>query len=86
MQRAQALLSAEQQVSAANAQPRLSEEDTDRRLGIISSSASNVPVFDKSVDYLAKVREQSALLREMQGLHEDHSVDFLGLLKELLRT
>ena len=75
MQRAQAILRADEQIS---------KEDTDgKHLGI---SGSNVPVFDKSVDYLAKVQEQSALLREMQGLHEDHSVDFLSLLKELLRT
>ena len=45
-----------------------------------------VPVFDKSIDYFAKVREQSTLLKQMQGLHEDHSVDFLSMLKESVRA
>lgn len=51
-----------------------------------SSKQFDVPVFDKSIDYFAKVREQSTLLKQMQGLHEDHSVDFLSMLKESVRA
>lgn len=45
-----------------------------------------VPVFDKSVDYVGRVREQTGLLHKVQGLHEDHSADYLYMLKELLRS
>ena len=46
----------------------------------------DVPVFDKSVDYVAKVKEQTQLLQSIQGLHEDHSVDFLSMMKEVLHS
>ena len=44
----------------------------------------NVPVFDKSVDYLARFREQLSLSEQMRGLYEDHSVDNLNLLKQCI--
>ena len=31
---------------------------------------SDVPVFNKSVDYIAKVREQTKLLQMVEELHE----------------
>ena len=51
-----------------------------------STTKFDVPVFDKSVDYVTKVKEQSMLLKKMQSLHEDHSVDFLSMLKESVRA
>ena len=35
--------------------------------------AEHVPVFDKRVDYVAKVREQSEVLAMVQTLHETHA-------------
>ena len=55
-------------------------------LGESATVKFDVPVFDKSVDYVAKVKEQTMLLKKVQGLHEDHSVDFLSMLKEFLRS
>ena len=46
----------------------------------------NVPVFDKSVDYVDKVREQMEVLQKVQSLHEDHAVDYLSMFKQVVRS
>ena len=45
-----------------------------------------VPVFDKSIDYVAKVKEQSGVLLQLQHLLEDHSEDYLAMFKEVVRS
>ena len=50
------------------------------------ATKSDVPVFDKSVDYIAKVREQTQMLEMVQALHEDHSVDYINLFKRVVRS
>ena len=46
----------------------------------------NVPVFEKSVDYVEKVREQMDVLQKVQSLHEDHAVDYLSMFKQVVRS
>ena len=46
----------------------------------------DVPVFDKSVDYIAKVKEQTQMLMMVQSLHEDHSIDYINLFKRVVRS
>ena len=40
-----------------------------------------VHVFDKSIDYVAKEKEQSGVLLQLQHLLEDHSEDYLAMFK-----
>ena len=46
----------------------------------------NVPVFDKSVDYSKRVSNQMNVLEKVQSLYEDHSVDYLSMLKDVMDT
>lgn len=43
-----------------------------------------MPAFDPSIDYIKKVGEQSDVLQKVQSLYEDHSTDYLNMLKDVV--
>lgn len=45
-----------------------------------------VPTFDASVNYIQKVREQADVLEKVQSLYEDHSTDYLNMLKDVVHS
>lgn len=54
--------------------------------GGAAPNSSHVPVFDRNIDYVAKVRHQSEILHQMQSLHEDHSADYLVVFKRVMQS
>ena len=50
-----------------------------------TNTSNSLPVFDKSVDYVAKVEEQGRLLNLVQALHEESSQEYLSMFRQVVR-
>ena len=43
-----------------------------------------MPAYDPSIDYMKKIDEQSDVLQKVESLYEDHSADYLNMLKDVV--
>ena len=43
-----------------------------------------MPAYDPSIDYIKKIGEQSDVLQKVESLYEDHSADYLNMLKDVV--
>lgn len=43
-----------------------------------------MPAYDPSIDYMKKIGEQSDVLQKVESLYEDHSADYLNMLKDVV--
>ena len=53
------------------------------QLGMLENT---IPAYDPNVNYISKVHEQSDVLEKVQSLYEDHSQDYLNMLKDVVHS